>query len=94
MLPLNWPSQQFVMDCIQSFERRKQSRGESGALIMWAADTVESIYYLEDLHTAHRQDEQLNAVYRPDLVNTAHIRWATSASITSIDLCAAVLAAR
>lgn len=78
---------------IQEFERRKPDRGEAGALAMWAVWSVEGLHYLQDLDDENnnriRHDHQVHEFHVKDI---SHVRWATGTAITSIDLCAAILA--
>jgi hypothetical protein len=84
-----WPREPIKI--IQAFEGRRQGRGETGALIMWAAWTVEGLHYLDDLDTLHHKGSQSDKTHQPDVVNIAHVRWATGSAITALDLCAAAL---
>lgn len=76
---------------VQAYESRRSGRGEIGALILWATWTVEGLHYLDDLHDLHQKDCSPAAAHSPEIVNIAHVRWATSSAITSLDLCAAAL---
>ena len=62
-----------------------------GPPVLWAAWAVEVLHYLDDL-------DQVQSAYpspvrgdNPDIVDIAHVRWATGTAITSLDLCAAAL---
>ena len=77
------------------YERRSSTpgqRAEAGALIMWAAWTVDSLYYLEEIVEADRDGPNFFAPHNPATKAVAHLRWAAGSSITAIDLCAAVAA--
>src|SRR5687767_5672408 len=88
MPPFKWTTTPIVM--VQSFEARHKDGGEAGALFVWAAWTVESLHYLADLDAAYALNGPI-AGHHTDVVDVAHTRWATSAAITAIDLCAAGL---
>ncbi len=81
-----WPKP--PVQIIQRFESRRRLP-EAGALTMWAVWAVEGLYYLdhldENVQTPHPDG------YHPEVIDIAHVRWATGTSITSLDLCAAVL---
>lgn len=79
-------------EAAQKLERR--SHGETGALLMHACRAAASIHYLAD-HDAHVQADFPSRVYGehdPRVVDIAHVRWASGAAITALDLCAATLA--
>jgi hypothetical protein len=89
-MPLvDWP--QPPIRIIQKYEARRAGRGEISALILWATWSVEGLHYLDDLDALHRDCLPI-ASHSPDIINIAHVRWATSSAITSLDLCAAALA--
>jgi hypothetical protein len=80
------------MEVIQVFESRRKDRGSAGgALALWAAWAVEGLHYLDDLDQAHTSNPLSHAGHHPHVIDIAHVRWATGTSITSLDLCAAVL---
>ena len=62
-----------------------------GPLLLWAAWAVEGLYYLDDLDGV--QVDYPNDVngHHADVVDIAHVRWATSSAVTALDLCAAIL---
>jgi len=78
------------MDVIRDFETRHSSP-EAGALLAWAAWTVESLHYLDDLDRAYDATHAPIGGHRPDVVDVAHARWAAGSAITALDLCAAGL---
>lgn len=86
---VNWS--RAPIEVIQAFESRRNGRGPVGALALWATWAVESLYYLDDLDQAHTSNPQSEAGHHPHVIDIAHVRWATGTSITSLDLCAAVL---
>ena len=89
MPPLAWPAD--PMKIVQGFEGRRQNP-TAGALFAWAAFTAETLHYLDDIDSAFDHSHQPFAGHKPDIVDVAHARWATGASITAMDLCAAGLA--
>lgn len=88
MPPIRWVSDPIVV--IQSFEGRHRSPS-AGALFAWAASTTESLHYLDDIDQAYDASRTVAGAHRADVVDVAHARWATSACITALDLCAAGL---
>jgi len=88
MPPFTWTSEPTGL--IQSFETRHKSP-LSGALFAWAAWAVESLHYLDDIDRAYEASHTVIGAHRPDVVDVAHARWATSTCITALDLCAAGL---
>lgn len=87
------PPYKWVFDpisLIQQFENQ-HSNPNAGALFAWAVSTVDSLYYLDDLDRNFDISGIPIARHRPDVVDVAHARWATSTAITSLDLCAAGL---
>jgi hypothetical protein len=77
-------------EIIRAFEIRFKNP-EAGALIAWSVYTVESLYYLDDLDSEFDNTRLSVADHRPDVIDVAHARWATTSCITSLDLCAAAL---
>jgi hypothetical protein len=78
---------------VLGFEKRKPGeRGDSGALIMWAVWTVDSLYYLTDIVSGDLTDSNPDQTHNRATKDVAHIRWATSSAITALDLCAAAIA--
>jgi len=59
---------------------------------MWAAWTVDSLYYLEEVVETDRAGPNFYTPHNPATKAVAHLRWAAGSSITAIDLCAAVIA--
>ena len=86
---LIWP--RTLIEIVQAFEARRSGRGDIGALILWATWTVEGLHYLDDLDSLHHKGDLSVEDRQPDIVNIAHVRWATSSAITALDLCAAAL---
>ena len=78
------------IEIVHEFEARRKGRGSLGALVLWAAWGVESLHYLDDLDQEHSNTLR-NPPHHPDVKDISHIRWATGTSISSLDLCAAVL---
>lgn len=85
---LNWTTD--PMELIHPFEVRHQNPA-SGALFAWAAWTVDSLHYLDDIDRAYDASHAPVGGHRPDVVDVAHARWATGTCITALDLCAAGL---
>lgn len=80
------------VEVVQEYEARRSGRGDIGALIIWATWAVEGIDYLIDIHDLSNRGQLSSEGHSPEIVAIAHVRWATSSSITAIDLCAAALA--
>jgi hypothetical protein len=57
----------------------------------WAVWAAESSNYLEKLDACHPGEPISPSATHPDLVDIAHVRWATANAITAIDLCAATI---
>ena len=88
MPPIRWASDPIAV--IQSFETRHRSPS-AGALFAWAASTIESLHYLDDIDQAYDASHAVAGAHPPDVVDVAHARWATSTCVTALDLCAAGL---
>ena len=88
MPPFNWRVD--PTELIRSFETRHQNPA-SGALFCWAAWSVDSLHYLDDIDRTYDTSNATIGGHRPDVVDVAHARWATVTSITALDLCAAGL---
>jgi hypothetical protein len=86
---LEWPKA--PIEIVQAFEARRPGRGDVGVLILWAAWTVEWLHYLDDLDSLHHRGHSPIKSHLPEIVNVAHVRWATGSAITALDLCAAAL---
>ena len=71
----NFEWSQPPIEIIQAYEARRPGRGEIGALILWAAWTVEGLVYLEELDTLHHENS-LPLTVDPNIVNMSHVRWA------------------
>ncbi len=86
MPSFNWTNDpsQIIVD----FEKRYRAP-EASALLSWAVSSVEALHYLADLDQTYNDTRLLPAGHKPDVVDVAHARWATSTSITALDLCAA-----
>lgn len=85
MPPFDWPSN--PVEIISRFEVRHGSP-EAGALLLFAAWAVDSLYYLSDIDCTHDLSQDAVAGHRPDVVEVAHAPWPTGACITALDLCA------
>jgi hypothetical protein len=66
--------------------------GEVAALLLWAVHSVDALHYLADVDTAFERAGESTEGHAGHVVDVAHARWATSTSITALDLCAAGLA--
>ena len=89
MPTLNWPAD--PIQTIKDFETRHQ-QPQAGALLAWAAWTVDGLRYLDDIDLAYETSRSAVGGHRPDVVDVAHARWATGTCMTALDLCAAALA--
>jgi hypothetical protein len=89
MPPLCWPAD--PVKTVQEFETRRQAP-TAGALLAWAAWTVDGLRYLDDIDRGYDATRISVGSHRPDIVDVAHARWATGTCITALDLCAAGLA--
>ena len=58
---------------------------------MWAVRGVESLHYLNDLNDVFDSNLRGKSPYNPQMIEIAHIRWATDTAISSLDLCTASL---
>jgi hypothetical protein len=89
----SWPKD--PVEVVIEYGRRSAApgiRAEPEALIMWAAWTVDSLYYLEEIVEADRTGPDFYAPHNPATKAIAHLRWAAGSSLTAIDLCAAAIA--
>lgn len=68
------------------------SDGDAGALLTWAVWTCHSLDYLKRLDD-HAFGSQPRVLHEgpPDIVDLAHVRWASGSAVTALDLCAATL---
>lgn len=80
------------VEIVQEYEARRSGRGDIGSLIVWATWAVEGIDYLNDIHDRRNRGQVSTDGHSPEIVDISYVRWATSSSITAIDLCAAALA--
>lgn len=83
MLSPDWAASQ-----IQAFKDRGGS-DEAGIRFGWAARAVESLHYLDYIDREYGDSPPPG--HRGEVVDVAHVRWATSTAITALDLCAAGL---
>ena len=88
MSKLIWPTSPSTV--VQRYEQRN-NRPEFGRLVMWSVWAVESLHYLSDLDESQAEYPVSPHGFPPDIVDIAHVRWATATAITSLDLCAAAL---
>jgi len=88
MPPFTWAND--PIKAIQAFEGKHASL-QAGALFVWAVAATESLHYLDDLDKTYGTSHTVVGSHRPDVVDVAHARWATSTCITALDLCAAGL---
>jgi hypothetical protein len=88
MPPLKWTTED-RLEPIRSFEAR-HGAPDAGALIVWAAWTVDSLNYLDEIDREYESNPPIEGQWR-DTIDVAHARWATATSITALDLCAAGL---
>jgi len=79
------------MQLVSDFESRHHA-AQAGALTHFGFATVESLYYLADLDTVDDLSQHTFNGHRPDVVDVAHGRWATTGCITALDLFEAALA--
>jgi hypothetical protein len=93
MPPLTWTTGDPI-ELVQLFEARhtapQYQASIAGALFVWAVWAVESLRYLDDIDLAYASNPPIASLQR-DIIDVAHARWATSTSITALDLCAAGL---
>ena len=76
------------MEIVQAYEIRHPG-SNIGPLAMWAAWSVESLHYLADIDQLQIGYPASVAGHHADVIDIAHVRWATGTAITSLDLCAA-----
>lgn len=60
-------------------------------LFVWATWTAEGMFYLDDIDAVQVNYPSPVLGHNPDIVDIAHVRWATGTAITSLDLCAGAL---
>lgn len=60
-------------------------------LFIWATWTAEGLFYLDDIDAVQINYPNPVLGHNPEIVDIAHVRWATGTAITSLDLCAAAL---
>jgi hypothetical protein len=75
---------------VQGYEAR-HGGSSLGALVLWSTWAVASLHYLDDLDDAQAAYPESVRGQHPDIVDIAHVRWATGSAVTSLDLCAAAL---
>src|SRR5688500_1608536 len=63
--------------------------GEAGALLSWCIWAVDSLEYLVILDDEAHGAAKNSRGFSPDSLDLAHVRWASSTAITSVDLIAA-----
>jgi hypothetical protein len=78
---------------IQDYNARHGSNS-LGPLVLWATFVVEGLYYLDDLDADWDNNPIPTGSHNPDIVDIAHVHWATGNAITALDLCAATLGRR
>lgn len=80
-------------EVIQAYaNRHPAAAGVATAPIAWATWTVESLHYLYDLDDIVQQRYPAKVSgHDADIVDIAHVRWATGTAISAVDLCAAAL---
>jgi hypothetical protein len=61
---------------------------------MWAAWTIDALNYLADVDQVQGGYQQSVNGHHADIIDIAHVRWATGSAITALDLCAAALGTR
>ncbi len=84
-----WPSDPVLT--IVAFEARHQAP-EAGALLLSSLHSVEALHYLADWDAIYESSGVVPGGYPADIVDVAHVRWATGTCVTSLDLNAAALA--
>ena len=89
MPPLAWPTD--PVKTVEDFETRHQ-QPEAGALLAWAAWTVDGLKYLDDIDLGYDTKRVVSGEHQPDVIDVSHARWATGTCMTALDLCAAALA--
>lgn len=89
MSPITWP-----LDPVKVSQGFHSRHGDSalGPLLMWATWTAESLVYLEGVDDVQSNYPASVNGFHPDVIDIAHVRWASSSSVTAVDLCAAALA--
>lgn len=74
----------------QQYDAR-HGAGPLGPLFIWATWAVDGLYYLDDVDAVQANYPNSVGVHHPDVVDIAHVRWATGSAVTALDLCAAAL---
>jgi hypothetical protein len=80
------------IEIVQEYQARRSGRDDIGALIIWATWAAEGLDYLNDIDDLRNGGKLSTDGHSSQIVQVSHVRWATSSSITSIDLSAAALA--
>lgn len=88
MPPYDWQVE--PIELIRGFEIQLQNP-VAGALIAWAVWAVDCLHYLDDLDREYDVAHLSIGDHRPDVIDVANARWATSTCITALYLCAAAL---
>jgi hypothetical protein len=78
------------MQVVQEFEARHGQTPLSN-LVVWAAWAIESLQYLDHLDEIQGGYPAPIHGHSADVIDIAHVRWATSTAITALDLCAGAL---
>lgn len=73
MPPFIWQTDPTVV--VTAFEKRHHNP-EAGALLAWAAWTVDGLRYLDDIDRAFDGTRTSVGLHRPDVVDVSHARWA------------------
>lgn len=93
MAPYRWPLEpQRAASALH--EPGGTGAGEAAAYASWAAWSVDSLHYLLDLDHSEERARWIREGYDTDTVDLTHVRWATSTSMTALDLGAAALGLR
>lgn len=88
MPPPKWTTED-RLKLIRSFEARHRAP-TAGALITWAALTVDSLNYLDEIDREYESNLPVESQWR-GIIDVAHARWAAATAVTALDLCAAGL---
>lgn len=74
----------------QAYEAR-HGQTPLSPLFMWAVWAVDGLHYLDDVDASQANYPNSVGAHHPDIIDIAHVRWATGTAITALDLCAAAL---
>jgi len=88
MATMSWAKN--PIEVVQGYETR-HGQTPLSPLFLWAVWAVEGLFYLDDLDAGLFDSLNKFGVHNLDIIDIAHVRWATGTAITALDLCSAGL---